>query len=338
MHQEKISLTWQTFSDHLKGMMKELMKNDDFADVTLVTEDRKHIKAHKNILSVHSPVFKDIMKLDQSAKTIIYLKSINFSEMQSIMQFLYLGEARLDEERVKEFLDVAKSLEIKELCNAEIETNDNVPSSSDSFTFSDNSGEHSVCSFQLMSQATKDEGRKDVVRVNGKYICDQCDYQATKRGHLKTHFESVHEGIKYAFNQCDYKATLQCNLKTHIESKHDGVKYACGQCDYQATTQRSLTRHNESRHENVRYFCDQCDKQFAYKCHLKTHIEAKHEGVKYDCDQCDYQAQATSQGSRKTHIEAKHNGVKYGCDQCDYQTTQKSHLKTHIKSKHVVTS
>merc|ERR1712150_378658 len=48
MDQEKISLTWHTYLDHLRDMMKELMK-DDITDVTLVSEDRKHIKAHKNI-------------------------------------------------------------------------------------------------------------------------------------------------------------------------------------------------------------------------------------------------------------------------------------------------
>ena len=54
MHQEKYSLTWHTYSDHLKMMMKELMMNEDFSDVTLVTEDKKHIKAHINILSTCS--------------------------------------------------------------------------------------------------------------------------------------------------------------------------------------------------------------------------------------------------------------------------------------------
>ena len=79
---------WHTYSDHLRDMMKELMMNYDFTDVTLVTEDRKHIRAHKNILSACSPVLKDIVKLDQGSKPIIYLRGINFSEMESIMQFI----------------------------------------------------------------------------------------------------------------------------------------------------------------------------------------------------------------------------------------------------------
>ena len=51
MHEEKYSLKWQTYSDHLKSMMKELMMNEDFSDVTLITEDNKHIKANITILS-----------------------------------------------------------------------------------------------------------------------------------------------------------------------------------------------------------------------------------------------------------------------------------------------
>ena len=56
MHLEKYTLTWNAYSDHLRDMLKEMMMNEEFADVTLVTEDKKHIKAHKNILSACSPV------------------------------------------------------------------------------------------------------------------------------------------------------------------------------------------------------------------------------------------------------------------------------------------
>ena len=123
MHQEKYSLKWHTYSDHLKNMMKELMMNEDFSDVTLVTEDKKQIKANINILSACSPVFKDIFKKEKMTGTVMYLRGIKFSEMESIMQYVYLGEATFYEERMDEFLSVAKSLEIKDLCNTENETN-----------------------------------------------------------------------------------------------------------------------------------------------------------------------------------------------------------------------
>ena len=103
MHPEKYSLTWDTYSGHLKSMMKELMVNEDFSDVTLVTEDKKQIKANINILSACSPVFKDTLKKDKNSNTIMYLRGIQFSELESIMQFIYLGEAAFYEERMDEF-------------------------------------------------------------------------------------------------------------------------------------------------------------------------------------------------------------------------------------------
>ena len=103
--------------------MKELMMNEDFSDVTLVTEDKKQIKANINILSACSPVFRDTLKKEKNSSTIMYLRGVQYSEIESIIQFIYLGEATFYEERMDEFLAVAKSLEIKELCNAESETN-----------------------------------------------------------------------------------------------------------------------------------------------------------------------------------------------------------------------
>ena len=121
MYPEKYSLTWHTYSDHLKSMMKELMMNEDFSDVTLVTEDKKQIKANINILSACSPVFKDILRKEKNSNQIMYLRGIRFPEMESIMQFIYLGEATFYEERMDEFLAVAKSLEIEALWNVETE-------------------------------------------------------------------------------------------------------------------------------------------------------------------------------------------------------------------------
>ena len=66
MQQRNYCLTWPTHSDHLKSMMKELMMNEDFSDVTLVTEDKKQINANISVLSACSPVFKDILKKEKN--------------------------------------------------------------------------------------------------------------------------------------------------------------------------------------------------------------------------------------------------------------------------------
>ena len=148
---EKYNLTWSSYSDHLKSMMKELMMNEDFSDVTLVTEDKKQIKANIYILTACSPVFKDILKKDKNSSPIIYLRGIQYTELESIMQFIYLGETTFHEELMDEFLSVAKSLEIKELCNAEAELNyeqDNEPPPCDPVTSTKNLEEETIISDQ----------------------------------------------------------------------------------------------------------------------------------------------------------------------------------------------
>merc|ERR1711894_211289 len=96
-------------------MMKELMMNEDLSDVTLVTGDKKQIHANIDILSACSPLFKDILKKESPT---VYLEDIQFSEMESIIQFIYLGEATIFEDRMSAFIAAGRLLEIKEIYNA----------------------------------------------------------------------------------------------------------------------------------------------------------------------------------------------------------------------------
>ena len=59
--------------------MKELIMNEDYSDITLVTEDKKYIKANISNLSVCSPIFRDILKKKKNSSTIMYLRGIQYS-------------------------------------------------------------------------------------------------------------------------------------------------------------------------------------------------------------------------------------------------------------------
>ena len=108
-------LTWHTYTDHLREMLHGMMTSDELTDVTLVAEDKKHYKAHKVVLSACSKVFKSIIGDNYSLNPIIYLRGILSYELESILQFIYLGQATFYQERMNEFLNVGKSLEIQEI-------------------------------------------------------------------------------------------------------------------------------------------------------------------------------------------------------------------------------
>ena len=244
--------------------MKELMMNEDFSDVTLVTEDKKHIKANRNILHACSPVFKEMLKKERDSSTIIYLRGIQFSEMESIMQFIYLGEATFYKERMDEFLAVAKSLEIKQLCNAETEKNDesNVePLQGISTTTSIRLSEEET----LISKQIETQSQQNSCFLNNKYECEKCHKTYSSPGSLYTHRLSVHQGVKYDCEKCHKTYNSLPALWTHRQSVHQGVKYACDQCEHQASMKADLNKHIQEKHEGVKYPCDQCDHQSTAK-------------------------------------------------------------------------
>ena len=65
-HKEKYTLKWHSYSDHLKEAFGDMMTSSEFADVTLVTDDKQQIRAHQNILSACSPVFKSILQINRN--------------------------------------------------------------------------------------------------------------------------------------------------------------------------------------------------------------------------------------------------------------------------------
>ena len=101
---EKYTLNWHTFSDHLKLMFKDLYQEGRYTDVTLVSDDQTQFKAHKIVLSACSPVFKKIIDSNPSQHPLIYLRGIQSYEMESILQFMYLGEGKFYHERMREFI------------------------------------------------------------------------------------------------------------------------------------------------------------------------------------------------------------------------------------------
>ena len=85
--------------NYVRNIMKELIASTDLTDVTLICEDKKQIRAHKNILGVSSNFFRDIFKSDKSSHQTIYLRGIKHSVMAPILQFVYLGEATMSIEQ-----------------------------------------------------------------------------------------------------------------------------------------------------------------------------------------------------------------------------------------------
>ena len=274
----KYNLNWQTFTDHLLLMYKDLYEEEKYSDVTLVCDDQTQFKAHKIVLSACSPVFKKIIDNNPSQHPLIYLRGIQSYEMESILQFIYLGEGKFYYERIGEFIKVAKDLEVKEIINGvELPNEENDITEETVVDDEERKTDEDIRPKKTLENKTKQRQTLNQISSGAKsFECPECEKEFCNRENMQRHYRSKHKGIKYPCIQCNYRASYQSHLQEHIESKHEGVRYPCNQCDYHATTQGSLQRHIHSKHEGIKYPCNQCDYQATRERDLKRHFQSRH--------------------------------------------------------------
>ena len=122
---------------------QELREEKDFMDVTLSC-DGEQIKAHKVILSACSITFRNLLKKNPSQNPVIDLlvrisvnhilkniliyyfivQDVDPRDMNSILDFIYLGKVNIKQENLSSFLALAEKLRVRGLCQ-----NNNSPES-----------------------------------------------------------------------------------------------------------------------------------------------------------------------------------------------------------------
>merc|ERR1712183_168857 len=109
------TLKWKYFSPNVKSRVSDVIKEQSFCDVTLVSDDQKPFQAHIYVLSTFSPVLKNILFNNPHSHPLIYLRGVNHQELDSILQFIYFGKTSVDHSHILKFAQAAKKLQIKKL-------------------------------------------------------------------------------------------------------------------------------------------------------------------------------------------------------------------------------
>ena len=258
MTKEKHNLTWRSYSDHWREIIRGMMESKDFADVTLVCDDMKPIKAHRNILSACSPLLKNILNIDpQNPHPVLFLRGIMHSEMESILQFIYLGEASFYDERKNEFLWAVRNLEIRELCK-NVKVSDSEETSNESVELSP----------EVLTECGEGNGSEPILEAthNGNKEVSNNESTSSNSSSTEPNFQTeLNDANSSTFNctQCEKAFASKPGLKYHTRSQHEGTQYECNQCQYQTHHPVKLSYHVKSKHEGINYACNQCNKQFS---------------------------------------------------------------------------
>ena len=231
----------------------------------------KGYRVKKKYLRACSPVFKKIIDNNPTQHPLIYLRGIQSCEMESILQFMYLGEARFSFQRMEELIKVAKDLAVREI--SEVVEMQNFNEEVFEKTFLDEKVEESDADDEenQIPEPENEIVERQQVSSDKKSECPECGKAFSQRGHMLSHYRFIHKNINYPCNQCAFKASRKHDLQKHIQSKHEGITYPCTHCDYQATRQDNLQHHISAKHSDNILKCDHCDYQTKWKPNYITH-------------------------------------------------------------------
>ena len=119
---ENFCLKWNGFHENLNSALGEFRNDQDFADVTLACEDGTQILTHKVALASSSPFFMDILKKNKHPHPLIYMRGLKAENLLAIVDFLYYGEANVDQDSLDVFLGLAEELRLRGLTGLSAES------------------------------------------------------------------------------------------------------------------------------------------------------------------------------------------------------------------------
>ncbi|XP_036332081.1 broad-complex core protein isoforms 1/2/3/4/5 isoform X3 [Rhagoletis pomonella] len=132
------SLRWNNYQNTMTSVFQQLREDLSFVDVTLSCEHGS-LKAHKVVLSACSSYFQKLL-LENPCKhpTIILPGDIIFTDLKTIIDFVYRGEIDVTESELQGLLRTAEQLKIKGLCETAENTDDLNDTATATITVSEN--------------------------------------------------------------------------------------------------------------------------------------------------------------------------------------------------------
>ena len=245
--EDKLHLKWNNYKENTIKTFSLLRREEEFFDVTLVSDDQKQIMANKVVLSSSSEYFKNILKTNKHSHPMLCLTGLSSEDLDNVLDYIYLGEVQIFQRDIDKFLDIAQKLRLQGLLTSKKATDeknfDNLPKQSmetesklepeqtlaleeSNEVINDwNSG--AAEKYASMKSTSVDELEKKIAEYlgkneNGEYICNLCGKVGGRNA---------------------------SNMKKHIEIHMDGISFSCTICGKQLKSRNLLSNHKSRFHK-----------------------------------------------------------------------------------------
>jgi len=283
-------LSWNNYRESITGSLRNLIRDEDFVDVSLHCEGRV-LKAHKVYLSAASDYFKSVLKgTNLWQHPILFLSEIPFVDLQKILEFIYCGEIQIPQKKLTSFLKSAESLKInglnENISNINIrEQHLSIPNTkkkkrrkgSEDPDLSINLEQAALINSEvdaLKTELVMEEPLEDLEQVIVK--ADPDDFQVVAEdeqnfansitSNINEEESSVNRGIVIRNDLMNPEAPV-------VSTPLYGERGRCHFCQLLCPDRKSLTDHLKSSHQPPKHsLCENCE-NFFHICAITRHRE-----------------------------------------------------------------
>ena len=330
------NLTWKTFGKHLSQTVQDLLLDEKFANVTLVCDDQRQLRAHKFILSACSPVFRSVL-MNHSAETnpLIILRGIKYQDMKDILKFMYQGETSVTKKRMKDFMKAAEELEVKIISKKHRSKKDKAPE---------------VVDIDI------DDANAESKSDEGPGVTTEDDHGRVETEPILSKENPSNDSLENTVEEQTLE-TLEENLKTEM-SVEDLVELAFGSNvldndfgvpNFDTTEEDRKSHSSDLSMENDKIKDENSKKRYVKKEKLPIFKETGMmngtvnrrvvTGEEFPCTECYYVGNLKR--NLTNHIRLAHpaqyaaeESLSFSCPDCSYVGTKKCNLMSHIRMVH----
>jgi len=321
---EHFCLRWNDFETNISKAFQAIREEKDFFDVTIACEDEQ-VQAHKIILSACSPFFKKVLRKNPHQHPLLFLKGVKYTEIVSILNFMYHGEVNVTQEDLNGFLAVAEELKVKGLTQNDQNNPGERPNDppKPSREPPDIKSPPPLKKPRVQQQNDNDDIQEVPFPVKTEPVSEII---TQSQSHSGTHYNTGHEN---PFSSTD--TMLVESQEEHYDQNYDYGGYEDTDTQQYDPSQGSL---NTSRPDGNKdpIISTQAQDPEEFICFDRDPTPGSKKN--WRCKLCGEYAH--NRGNAMNHVEAKHLNVNYDCDSCTKSFRSRNSLKTHVSTYHSV--
>ena len=241
---ETLCLQWNDFHENVKVAFQNLRSDKHFTDVTLACEDGKQVEAHKFVVASSSPFFQNLLEKNKHPHPLIYMKSLKFETVSTILDFLYSGEANVYQENLESFLAIAEDLQLKGLMGKTDRTVEtpNRFQTQEIESFPANALEKEQNSNETeknktIALTTRSSGYLEELEIKVKSLMEKSE-------NFYAHQNKRADRCKVCGKEGENKS-----IKDHIEANHlEGIAIPCNLCEKTFRSRGAFRKHKFRHH------------------------------------------------------------------------------------------